>query len=125
MKITNFLSCEYASQDASGKVTLVGAGIDWFSFPQFPMAVRLYLFARCVADLNDVPGKKVARLKLMGDDKLITHNEIPFQTLEGQPNINIITAYDLHTEKPALFRFNLSIDGSDQVATWPLEIRKA
>lgn len=125
MKITNFLCCEYATLDSGGKVTLVGAGIDWVSVPAFPARFAFYLFARCTVDVNDVPGTKTARLKVVGEDQLVGTQEMPFEIHEGRPNANLITIVDIQSEKPAKFRFELTIEGSEQIATWPLEIRQA
>ena len=125
MRITNFLCCEYASLDSGGKVTLVGAGIDWVSVPSFPARFAFYLFARCTVDLNEVPGPKTAKLKVIGEDQLVGTQEMPFEIREGMPNANIITIVDIQTERPAKFRLELTIEGSDQIASWPLEIRQA
>ena len=124
MKITNFLCADYISQDSSGKLTLVGAGVDWISVKAFPARFQFYLFARCVADLNDVPGDKVAELKLIGDDKLVGTQNLKFTTSDASPNANLVTVVDFQTTKPSKFRFELTLEGATDSASWPLEIRQ-
>ena len=125
VKITNFLCAEFVSEDSSGKITLVGACIDRVSVKAFPARFVFYLFARCVSEVNDVPGKKTAQLRLIGNDKLVGTQQIEFETREDAPNANLVTAVDFQTNQASKFRFELRVEGSQESASWPLEIFQA
>jgi len=125
MKITNFLCCEYASFDGTNRVTIVAAGTDLIALKGIPAIARLFFFARCVADLNDSPGDRMAQLRLIGIDQQIGTMEVPFKLHPGNPSANIIVPIDLTIKAPGLFRFDLSIEGEAQVASWALEVRQA
>ncbi len=122
MKITNFLACEFANAEPSGKVNLIGAGLDRFYPDSFPVSVMFYLYLRCVPELNDVPGYKKGRIKLMGEDGLIEDYPIQILFTEEKPAGALIYKFARQFTAPGMFRFEASLEGTRETATWPTRL---
>jgi hypothetical protein len=121
MKITNFLVCEFANSEPTGKVNLIGAGVDRVYARTFPLRVMLYLYLRGVPDLNDLPGYKLGRIKLMGDDGLYWDRPIQMLFTEEKPACSLISSYFFRFTAPGRYRLEASMEGTPGSVMWPIQ----
>src|SRR5436190_4259044 len=88
MKITNFICCEYAVMDVTGRITLVSAGLDVLVPKKFPAELRFFFYVRIGLDPGDLPAVRIGTLKLIGEDERHGTMEVPFKLLEGSQASN-------------------------------------
>lgn len=122
MKITNFLVCEFANSEPTGKVNLIGAGFDCVYPDSFPLVVMFYLYLRCVPEPNDVPGYKKGKIRLIGEDGLLEDHPIRIQFTEEKPVGALIYKFAFRVTAPGLFRFESSVEDSQETASWPIRV---
>jgi len=121
MKITNFLVCEFANSEPLGKVNLIGVGVDRYYPDTFPVVLLFYLYLRCVPEPNDLPGNKKGRIRLIGEDGLLEDHPIRIHFTEEKPVGVLIYKFAFRVTAPGLFRFESSVEGSQETASWPIQ----
>ena len=123
MKITSFLACEFANSEPTGKVNLIGAGIDQVYAASFPAIVELYLFLHCISEHDDGPGFKKGRIRLMGDDGLQWDRPIQMLVTEDKPASVLIRKVRFRFTAPGPFRLECTLVESQMTATWTIQVR--
>jgi hypothetical protein len=83
---------------------------------------RIFFWLNCQPEINDVAGMFTARLKLMGEDKLLKEFSQEFRLDDGAPRVGVLMTVMLPDLPKGPIRFDASIDGAEGVASWPLTV---
>ena len=126
MRITNFMCCHSVTATEDGLVNIEGAGVTQWTADGYPAKLDMTIYAQTIADVNDLEGRKKARLRLMGPTGWIKPEvELEFLTSPENPNPTLFLKTSFYVGSGGNFRYVLTVDNHPETsAAWPLYITR-
>lgn len=117
VKINSFV-CAGNGGFRDGITFLEAVGIDFITTDP----KEIFFWLNIQIEPNDAAGMFAARLRLVGEDKVIHELAQEFRVPEGAPRVGVLIAVRLPELPKGPIRFDASIDGVEGRASWPLTV---